>query len=218
MVLPLYSDVLTDSGSVNNAAHLIQMALTPVFMLSGIGTLINIFNTRLARVSDHLEDVNKRLASPVDPSQPPDPYYSPERLELRQSRLRQRMFVLDLAIILNGLGGAFTCSAALALFLGTLRDGTTSLWMLALFGAALGCTVCALLAFLGDTLLSWHGLRRDGKMSLLIGHKRPARSAAAPGGASKNDAREEDAPSSASSASSAAASNSASGEGAASPP
>lgn len=168
MVAPLYSELFPDSGSVNGAAHLIQMALTPVFMLSGIGTLINIFNTRLARVSDHLEDVNKRLATPQDPDVPPDPYYTPQRLALHQTRLRQRVFVLDLAIILNALGGAFTCGAAMALFLGTLRDSTTSLWMLGMFGAALGCTVGALVAFLSDTLLSWHGLRRDGKASLFL--------------------------------------------------
>ena len=33
-------------------AHVIQVALTPVFLLSGIATLMNVFSTRLARVAD----------------------------------------------------------------------------------------------------------------------------------------------------------------------
>ncbi|QDH14382.1 DUF2721 domain-containing protein [Formicincola oecophyllae] len=185
--------------SVDSAAHLIQLALTPVFMLSGIGTLINIFNTRLARVSDHLEDVNKRLASPPDAANPElAAYYSHSRLEASQRRLRRRMFVLDIAIIFNGLGGAFTCGAALALFLGTLRPSTTSFWMLVLFGSALACTVLALLAFLADTILGWHGSGKDGKASLLISLKmhspKAAKPAGAAGGATRPEGEAGDAP------------------------
>ena len=33
-------------------AHVIQVALTPVFLLSGVATLLNVFSTRLARVAD----------------------------------------------------------------------------------------------------------------------------------------------------------------------
>ncbi|QHI96166.1 DUF2721 domain-containing protein [Aristophania vespae] len=157
MNFPLYSDPET----VDSAAHLIQVALTPVFMLSGIGTLINVFNTRLSRVSDHLEDISKRLASPPSEGQEPDPYFTPARLKVHQARLRRRIFVLDIAIILNGCGGAFTCGSAIALFLGSIRDSVTSTWLIFLFGAALSCTVAALTAFLIDTLLSWHGLKHD---------------------------------------------------------
>lgn len=159
MNFPLYAD----PDTVDSAAHLIQVALTPVFMLSGIGTLINVFNTRLSRVSDHLEEVNKRLALPLtdDDHNEPDPYFTPARLKVHQDRLRRRVFVLDLAIILNGCGGAFTCGSAIALFVGSIRDAVTSTWLIFLFGAALTCTVAALSAFLADTILSWHGLKHD---------------------------------------------------------
>lgn len=165
MTLPFY----TDTDNIDSAAHLIQVALTPVFMLSGIGTLINIFNTRLARVSDRLEDVNKRLANFSNPNieEPADLYYTPERLKIKQARLARRIFVLDIAIILNGMGGASTCGAAIALFIGSLRDSSTSTWLLTLFGAALACTIAALSAFLVDTIISWHGLRRDRRADLI---------------------------------------------------
>ena len=38
-------------------AHIIQVALTPVFLLSGIATLLNVFSTRLARVADRVEQI-----------------------------------------------------------------------------------------------------------------------------------------------------------------
>jgi hypothetical protein len=46
MASPLPSVDLADA--VDSIAHIIQVALTPVFLLSGIGTLLNVFNTRLA--------------------------------------------------------------------------------------------------------------------------------------------------------------------------
>jgi hypothetical protein len=42
-------------------AHIIQVALTPVFLLSGIATLLNVFSTRLARVADRVDQITKGL-------------------------------------------------------------------------------------------------------------------------------------------------------------
>src|SRR4051812_512761 len=39
---------------VETVAHIIQAALMPVFLLSGIATLLNVFSTRLARVADQV--------------------------------------------------------------------------------------------------------------------------------------------------------------------
>ncbi|AQS88576.1 hypothetical protein AA101099_0287 [Neoasaia chiangmaiensis NBRC 101099] len=145
---------------IDSVAHLIQVALTPVFMLSGVASLLTLFNTRLARVSDHLEEVDHQLSDPHDESDEQERH----RLLNHQRRLHRRVFALDNAIILGGVGGAATCGAALALFLGSLRNTQTASWLIFLFGAALACTVAALTAFLIDTVLSWHGLRSDGTL------------------------------------------------------
>ena len=44
--------VETDGSALDTIAHIIQVALTPVFLLSGIATLLNVFSTRLSRVGD----------------------------------------------------------------------------------------------------------------------------------------------------------------------
>ena len=48
-------------GGIDTVAHIVQVALTPVFLLSGIGTLLNVFNQRLARVSDHISHISALL-------------------------------------------------------------------------------------------------------------------------------------------------------------
>ncbi len=148
---------------VDNIAHVIQVALTPVFLLSGIGTLLNVFNTRLARVSDHAEHASTLLKE----------CQTGEVVVLRAHvrRLRRRTVALDVAIALAALGGAAACGAAFALFVGVLRDSATSVVLFVLFGASLGCTVGALAAFIGDSLLAWHGLQREGNLPHTRGEK-----------------------------------------------
>ncbi|GBQ82956.1 DUF2721 domain-containing protein [Asaia krungthepensis] len=155
---PVGLNALLAPEPIDSVAHVIQTALTPVFMLSGVASLLTLFNTRLARVSDHVEEVAHRLDGQTD-----DPEER-AKLERHQRRLRRRVFALDSAIMLGGVGGASTCGAALALFVGSLHNSQTVAWLIFLFGGALFCTVGALSSFLVDTLLAWHGLKRDGAL------------------------------------------------------
>ena len=41
--------------ALEGAAHVVQLALTPVFLLSGVAALVNVFSTRLGRVSDQAD-------------------------------------------------------------------------------------------------------------------------------------------------------------------
>ena len=155
---PVGLNALLAPEPIDSVAHVIQVALTPVFMLSGVASLLTLFNTRLARVSDHVEEVAHRLSETNEDAR------ETARLERHQRRLRRRIFALDSAVMLGGIGGASTCGAALALFLGSLHNSQTVAWLIFLFGGALFCTVGALSAFLADTFLAWHGLKRDGAL------------------------------------------------------
>ena len=144
-------------GSVTDAAHLIQTALTPVFLLTGIGTLLGLFNTRLATVVGHLENVGDLLGR-----EPADDRRSD--LETHRRRLRRRVFMLDASVALGAIGGAATCASICTLFFGTVRNAEIANWLIGLFGLALVCTIGALGAFLVDSLLAWHGIRSDGPL------------------------------------------------------
>jgi hypothetical protein len=142
---------------VGSIAHIIQVALTPVFLLSGIGTLLNVFNTRLGRVSDHREHVYELLRGDGEEA---------DKMWLRAhlQRLRRRTLVLDISVVTGAMGGAATCGAAFVLFLGESREPAIASSLFWLFAVALGCTVLSLLAFVADSILAWHGLRREGPL------------------------------------------------------
>lgn len=138
-------------------AQVVRVALTPVFLLSGIGVLLNLLNTRLTDASSHIAHMTELLAADAEGDNAP-------RLRVQLRRLGQRIVVLDTAMILGALAGASTCGAAFSLFVGALRSATVATGLFLLFGIALTCTVGALSAFIADSLLAWHGLHREGPL------------------------------------------------------
>jgi hypothetical protein len=50
------------------------------------------------------------------------------------------------------------------LFVGSIRASAVEGWLIGLFALALVCTVGSLVTFMGDSLLAWHGLRREGPL------------------------------------------------------
>jgi hypothetical protein len=100
-------------SALDNVAHIIQLALTPVFLLSGIATLLSVFSTRLGRVADRVQAVSDAL----------DGADATERqfLLAQLAHLRRRSVTLEVAVVVSGIGGAATGSAVLVMFVSALR-------------------------------------------------------------------------------------------------
>ena len=60
----------------------IQLAVAPVFLLTAVGTLINVLSTRLARVIDRSRDLEERIAHGAE--------LADERLWLDELRMLER--------------------------------------------------------------------------------------------------------------------------------
>ncbi len=146
-------DTLNSISALDNVAHIIQIALTPVFLLSGIATLLNVFSARLARVADRVDMVSKAMEG-SDPGEIAS-------LAAQLSLLHRRSLALDAAVVLGAIGGAATCIAVLALFVGALRDATVASVLFTTFGLAVVCTIGAIGAFAVEMLIAGSGLRAE---------------------------------------------------------
>jgi hypothetical protein len=128
------------------AAHVVQLALTPVFLLSGTATLLGVFAARLARVADRVDTLSKEVKEPI----------RDELLAL----LRRRSRVLDVAVVLSALAGGLTCATVLVLFLGEVRGTAAARLLFLAFGGAIVLTMGSLTAFVTEMLLAARGVRR----------------------------------------------------------
>lgn len=133
---------------LDDITHVIQTALTPVFLLSAIAALLNVFATRLARVADQVDRLTQGGSEAGAASS-----------SAQLAFLRRRTQLLDAAVVLGAGGAGLTCFAALFLFVGSLRETSVAFALFAAFGLALLTTIGALIAFVGEMLMSSRGLR-----------------------------------------------------------
>ena len=133
--------------SLDFVAHVIQLALTPVFLLSGIATLLNVFSTRLARVADRVDQLKQSVEAG-----------NANQIALLAS-LRRRSIALDIAVVLGAIGAAATCASVLTPFIGAVKDATVASLLFATFGIAVACTLGAILAFTVEMLMAGSGVR-----------------------------------------------------------
>ncbi len=137
---------------LDSAVHLIQVSLTPVFLLSGIAALLNVFASRLARVADQLEKLGGLIEGGCDET----------RAQANQdvARLHRRSLVLDVAVVLGTLAAAATCLAIMTLFLLALSNKAVADVLLFMFGVAVLCTLGSVIAFGVEMLMSNNALRK----------------------------------------------------------
>lgn len=145
--------LLNQDSSLDLVAHIIQVALTPIFLLSGIATLLNVFATRLGRVADLVVQITKVMEQ-ADPEESVD-------LARQLLRLRWRSIALDAAVVLGAIAAASTCASVFTLFVGALRNSTVASILFTTFGLAIVCTISAILAFTIEMMMAGSGVRAE---------------------------------------------------------
>jgi hypothetical protein len=145
--------VAATSDALTTIVHIIQVSLAPVFLLSGIATLLNVFSTRYARVADQVDAVAKQVEGADD--------IEAAALSLRLTHLHRRSLALDAAVALAAAGGALTCATVLALFVGEAGGPAIATLLYVTFGLAIACTLTAVMAFAGEMLMASKRIRAE---------------------------------------------------------
>lgn len=132
-------------------AHLIQLAIAPVFLLAGIGAILNVLAQRLARVVDRARMLEKEFAS----------YDEGERARAgaELSLLDRRMVVVNQAIRACTASALFTCLVVAILFIADLSNFRFGQPIAMLFIVAMLLLIVGLMLFLHEIRLAMHSLR-----------------------------------------------------------
>jgi len=142
---------MNQENAVAAIAHVIQLAVAPVFLLSGIGAVLAVMTNRLARIIDRARVLQSSLAG----SAVADEAVIHDELGI----LKKRAKIVSIAIGLCT-GTALLISAVIAvLFLGAFLGFDASLPVALLFVAAMVAFSVALLCFLREIMLATKVLR-----------------------------------------------------------
>lgn len=141
--------------TTESIASVIQLAVAPVFLLTGIGSILNVLTTRIARVVDRSRFVEAEMLAE-------DRCTTPEELAMARSELKildARMTSANLAIACCTLSLLFVCITIAILFVGEFSPIKASAVVASLFIAAMGLLIVGLLLFLYEIRIALRALR-----------------------------------------------------------
>lgn len=136
---------------ISGIAHVIQLAVAPVFLIAGIAGMLNVLSNRLARIVDRARRLEERLPQ-ADAS-----LY--QKLHGDLGVLARRARWLGWAIGFCTLCALLVCLVVVVLFAGAAFDLRISAVIVALFIAAMASFTAGLILFLREIRLAIRHLR-----------------------------------------------------------
>jgi len=132
-------------------AHVIQVAVAPVFLLSGVGVMLTVLTNRLARIVDRARVLEMRLPAPDQPLHP--------GLNADLRILAGRARIINWAITLTTSCGLLVCLVIMVLFVGYFLGVDLSEFIALMFIVAMLAFVTAFVTFLVEIFLATRSLR-----------------------------------------------------------
>jgi Cu/Ag efflux pump CusA len=141
---------MPENYTITAVAHVIQLAVAPVFLLTGIGAMLAVLTNRLARIVDRARVLE---ANPhVDAGAA-----GPAEIEL--STLSQRAKLINRAITLCTITALLVSGVIAILFLAAFVVFEAAAAVAVLFVTAMSCFIAALVYFLREIFLATASLR-----------------------------------------------------------
>ena len=140
--------------TITTVAHVIQLAVAPVFLLTGIGTTLNVITSRLSRVIDRFRVLEKMTPNA-------DQFLS-HKAEMKNLAHRER--VIYWAISLCTFSALLVCVVIATLFIGSIMGVQLTSLIALLFIAAMLALTGGLLSFLREIYIATDSIHRVGKL------------------------------------------------------
>ncbi len=133
---------MPNAAEITTVAHVIQLAVAPVFLLTGIGAILSVITNRIARIVDR----SRVLSNSSEPKQL-------ARLE-EMAMLKRRVRWVHWAVSLCTMSALFICIVIAALFVGAETGIDPSRVVSLFFISAMLALISGLLCFLREIYLA----------------------------------------------------------------
>ncbi len=139
------------TGNVDTIAHNIQLALGPVFLLTGIASILNVMTARLARVIDRARKLEAEIGG-YDPA-------ASRRAMVELGVLRRRTTAAHWAIGLCTCAALSVCVVVAILFVGNFVVFRADTVVAVLFVVAMALLIAGLILFLIEVQVAMQSIR-----------------------------------------------------------
>jgi hypothetical protein len=146
VVLIAQAGTAAEASSFAGLARAIQLSVAPVFLLTGIAGLLNIFTTRLARIIDRA-----RLIQEAQEQTAPE---QAEGLEGSLRVQRRRTFFINRAILCTGVTALLVAGVVAVLFISAVADLDLAVIVVPVFVLAMLSLIAGLVMFLLEVQLA----------------------------------------------------------------
>jgi hypothetical protein len=130
----------------------IQLAITPVILLSGVGALMLTLTNRLGRVVDRTRSLAGQMKDASTADRP--------HIDSQLTILWRRAKLVRLAVTFAGLSMLLSCVLVMAIFIDAIRN-EFGIELVILFAASVLCLIFSLVAFLRDVWMSLLALKLE---------------------------------------------------------
>jgi hypothetical protein len=137
--------------AVSTIAQTIQLSLSPVFMLTGIGALLNVLIGRMARVVDRVRD--------LETQHPRSTGVEHDRLVWELRLLDRRISVINASLFLAVASAIMTCLVVALLFVAELAKLHFGTLVASFFILAMILLISALIGFMIEVRISLRAVR-----------------------------------------------------------
>ena len=134
------------ASDVTSIAHVIQLSIAPVFLLTAVGAMLGVLSSRLSRAVDRARTLEGRVKTATGDDQ--------SVLRPQLTVLSRRIRMIYKAMVLCALCALLICSVIVALFASTLAGTVLAVPIAVLFVAAMLAFIGALLLFLREVHLA----------------------------------------------------------------
>jgi len=139
------------ASSATQVAHIIQLAVAPIFLLAGIGAFLNVCAGRLARIIDRARTIEPLILQSRGAQH--DRWLAEIRI------LDRRMAMVSQAIFLSVLAAVLTCAVVFLLFTAALTNAQFGTPVALLFMASMVVIGLGFAVFLFETRLGARAVR-----------------------------------------------------------
>lgn len=141
-----HTSAMTTEHLLSGIAQTIQVAVAPVFLLTGLGALLGVLTNRLARIVDRARNIDENRAN-VKGAQA-------QAASHELGRLMKRIKLINWAISLSTLAELLVCLVIACLFLGDMLSVPLEKLIATLFIATMLAMVIGLICFLREIYLA----------------------------------------------------------------